>query len=249
MVLQMSSTAAAKTRHPINVHGSTYQITDYVGRAPKHGGYFAGNEANANPLPQGFLVEQPPGSATPPHFHETNQFQVVVGGTGWIGKHGGAPLQVHYVNGHTPYGPVTAGQEGLYYFTLRAAWDPGAKYLPESVERLKKGNQRTRIAEAPVDTAEALAARTATEVETVMAPEPDGLAAWLWRVGPSTEVTLPDPAGSGGQYHVVAAGAAVREGETLDLWSTLFVMPDDAPLTLKSGATGLDLLVLQFPKA
>ena len=48
MVLQMSSTAAAKTRHPINVHGSTYQITDYVGRAPKHGGYFAGNETPAN---------------------------------------------------------------------------------------------------------------------------------------------------------------------------------------------------------
>lgn len=72
-----------------------------------------GNEANDNGLPQGFLVEQPPHSVTPPHFHEVNQFQVFGGGGCKIGKHDAAPISVHYANGHTPYGPISAGEDGF----------------------------------------------------------------------------------------------------------------------------------------
>ena len=61
-------------RRAIDVHGQQYFLIRYLGMQPERGTYVDGNEANDNGLPQGFLVEQPPHSVTPPHFHEVNQF-------------------------------------------------------------------------------------------------------------------------------------------------------------------------------
>ena len=247
MLLQTSSAEAEKTRHPINVHGQTYYISDYMGRAPVNGGYVEGYEKHDNPLPQGFLVEQPPGSATPPHFHEANQFQVVVAGGGRIGKHDTPPLSVHYANAHTPYGPVCAGADGLFYFTLRSSWDPGAKYLPDAKDKLRKGNQRARYGGAALTDGATLAALGGASSVVLMAPEPDGLAAWLYRTGAGGRLVLPAPAGSGGQYHMVVGGAALRDGASLTAWSCLFVTPDEPALAIDAGPAGLELLVMQYP--
>ena len=70
---------------------------------------------------------QPPHSVTPAHFHQTNQFQVFVGGGGTVGKLRADPLTVQYAGANTPYGPITAEGEGIHYFTLRQEWDSGAK--------------------------------------------------------------------------------------------------------------------------
>ena len=71
----ITSAAYAKTgRKPIDVHGQTYHLSPYVGSAPLRGSYTPGNEKNDDGLPQGFLVEQPPNSITPPHFHDHEQF-------------------------------------------------------------------------------------------------------------------------------------------------------------------------------
>ena len=93
-----------------------------------------GNETNDNGLPQGFLVSQPPGSVTPPHFHETNQFQVFVGGSGRLGKRRADPVTVQFAGGHTPYGPIAAGDRGIQYFTLRQSWDPGREVPARNAE-------------------------------------------------------------------------------------------------------------------
>ena len=37
--------------------------------------------------PMAFLVEKTPGAVTPPHFHQSDQFQVVVAGRGMLGEH------------------------------------------------------------------------------------------------------------------------------------------------------------------
>ena len=86
MILGSSANAAAGRRKPIDVHGQIYYLSGYVGYTPVRGTYVEGNEANDDGKPQGFLVEQPPGSVTPPHFHEVDQFQVFVGGDGRIGN-------------------------------------------------------------------------------------------------------------------------------------------------------------------
>lgn len=249
MLLVTPAAEAAARARPVHVNGRDYTISEYVGAAPKKGHYVAGNEANDNGLPQGFLVDQPPNAVTPAHFHEPNQFQVFVDGNGRMGAHPAAPLTVQYANGHTPYGPIVAGDQGVRYFTLRQRWDPGAKYLPASKDLLRKGNQRTRIRSGIGVGSEAeRRARVESYGETVMAPEADGLAAWIWRMGPGARVVLPPPGDSGGQYLIVAAGTLVRDAVSLDRLSTIFVSPEETPIEAVAGPDGLDMLVLQFPR-
>jgi len=249
MLLQRSADEARRNQRRIQVNGHEYVLSAYVGAAPVRGMYVDGNEVNDNALPQGFLVQQPPGSVTPPHFHEVNQFQVFVGGGGRMGKRPAGPVTVQYANSHTPYGPIVAGEDGMTYFTLRAAWDPGAKYMPKSRDRLQKGNQRQTVA-APVmpSAPAALRALKAPETVTLIPREADGMAAWLLRLPPGCAMPIPDPADGGGQYHVVVSGGMLRGGEAMPALSCLFATTDEPAYEARAGADGLEMLVLQFPK-
>ena len=248
MLLVTPTPEAVKRQRQVHVNGRDYTLLEYVGAAPLRGQYQEGNEVNDNGMPQGFLVQQPPGAVTPAHFHEPNQFQVFVGGKGRIGAFAAAPLTVQYANGHTPYGPIVAGPEGVEYFTLRQRWDPGAKYLPANRDKLVKGNQRTRVKGALDVGSEAVrCCRKTVQVETVFAPEADGLAACLFRMGPGHAPRMPDPAGTGGIYFIVAAGSVVHDGRELPRLSTLYSTPDEPRIRLEAGPTGADLLVLHFP--
>jgi hypothetical protein len=248
MPIATSTAEAMQNQRQVHVNGHDYTLSEYVGAAPLRGKYVEGNEKNDNGLPQGFLVEQPPGSITLPHFHETNQFQVFVDGIGSMGKHAAEPLTVQYANGHTPYGPIKASETGVKYFTLRQRWDPGAKYMPGARDKLEKGNQRTRIkANIPLTTSDAQRALTDVAIDTIFEREDDGMAAWIYRVAPDRDVTTPDPTGTGGQYLVVAAGELSLGSKTYDRWSTIFVTGEEPAPTITATDKGLDLLVLQFP--
>lgn len=250
MLFATSTGEALKNQRQVHVNGHDYTLSEYVGAMPVRGEYKAGNETNDNGLPQGFLVYQPPNSVTPPHFHETNQFQVFVDGSGWMGKRAAAPLTVQYVNAHTPYGPIEAGDDGVHYFTLRQRWDPGAKYMPASRDRLVKGNQRMCIVgNIPISTDDERMARSEAASDGIIAPEADGLAAHICRVGPNHVIDLPDPALGGGLYLIVASGSVLHGADELDRWSTFYVTPDERAPELRAGQSGLDLLVLQFPRA
>ena len=167
-----------------------------------------------------------------------------------MGKHDASPVSVHYAGGHTPYGPIVAGDAGVNYFTLRGGWDPGAKYMPKSRDRLKPVRRRSRLADKiALSDAAALRQRDAASFEAVLAPEEDGLSAHLLRLGASMAAECPDPALGDGQYCLVANGT-LRHGEReLPLWSCLYLSRDEAPLRACAGTEGLELLVLQFPRA
>lgn len=250
MLLVTSATEAMRNQRQVHVNGKNYTLSEFVGAMPLRGHYQEGNEVNDNGLPQGFLVTQPPGSVTPAHFHEPNQFQVFVAGGGRLGAKTATPLAVQYANGHTPYGPIVAGVEGLSYFTLRQRWDPGAKYVPAALDKLRKGTQRTRMASGVELASESVRkARTCSKTETIFEAEADGLAAWVLRVGPKQKVCgLPDPREGGGQYLLVAGGSAIHDGKELPKWSTIFLSREEPPPPLTTGDSGLDLLVLQFPQ-
>ena len=246
MLLATSITQANERRQIVDVHGQEYLLREFVGAVPRHGTYVEGNEADDDGLPQGFLVSQPPGSVTPPHFHETNQFQVFVGGSGRLGKRRADPVTVQFAGGHTPYGPITAEDRGIQYFTLRQAWDPGAKYMPAMRGRLVRGRQRQRLAprvERPA--AEALGELGTLAVETLISREEDGMGAELVRLGPEMRCVL--PCGGGGQYQVVVAGTLVHEGEGLPRLSCRFATADESECEIEAGPAGLALLALQFP--
>jgi len=246
MLIATSITRANERRRVVDVHGQDYLLREFVGAVPRRGTYVEGNETNDNGLPQGFLVSQPPGSVTPPHFHETNQFQVFVGGSGRLGKRRADPVTVQFAGGHTPYGPIAAEDRGIQYFTLRQAWDPGAKYMPAMRSRLVRGRQRQRLAprvERPA--AAALGDLGSPTVETLIAPEADGMGAELVRLGPG--VRCVHPCGGGGQYQVVIAGTLVHDGEELPRLSCRFATADESECGFEAGPGGLAVLTLQFP--
>lgn len=68
-----------------------------------------------------------------PHYHEVDQFQVVLDGSGRLGRHAIGAGTVHYSDAYTVYGPIFAdAPDGLSYFTLRLDPAAGLNYMPES---------------------------------------------------------------------------------------------------------------------
>lgn len=249
MLYGKSAAEAARDSHVVRVNERDYVLNGYIGASPVLGHYVEGNEVNDNGEPQGFLVHQPPGAVTLPHFHETDQFQVVVDGAGRIGKSESRPVTVQYVNAHTPYGPVVAGDDGMIYFTLRACWDPGAKYMPACRDKLIRGNQRMRLVGGIVAGSDRQGgANSDITVETLIGEEADRLAAYLLRAQAGAAHSAPDPKGSGGQYIVVVEGSMLRAGEALGRLSCLFLTEDEPALDFRAGDDGLALLVLQLPR-
>lgn len=243
----IASLAEASARQrTVDVHGQSYMLREFVGAAPLRGTYVEGNEANDDRRPQGFLVSQPPGSVTPPHFHETDQFQVFVAGEGHFGKQAVAPVTVQFAAGHTPYGPIRAGAKGVQYYTLRQRWDPGAKYMPAMRDRLVRGRQRQRLAAAI--TAGQAGGQAGPALTTLMPLEPDGLLACVYRLQAGESLNGPDPASGGGQYQVVLHGALLHGGREYARLSVGYLAPEDERVPLLAGTCGLVLLVMQFPR-
>ena len=58
--------------------------------------------------PMAYLVEQAAGAVVAPHYHQVDQFQLFVGGSGRIGTHALEGVTVHYAGAHSPYGPTPA---------------------------------------------------------------------------------------------------------------------------------------------
>ena len=244
-----SADDARAARKPVEVQGRTYYLSPYMGTAPTRGRYEPGNEANDDGMPQGFLVEQPSGAVTPPHFHDHEQFQVVVDGGGFVGKKAAMPLSVHYAGGHTPYGPIVAGAEGIFYFTLRSRWDAGAKYMPASRDRLKPVKRKHRLAaEVPVPSGDALKSLGEGGCAEVMAPLDDGTCAYLFTMGAGKSVSMETPVTAGGQYAILVGGSAMDDGRALPRLSGFYRFRDEAPITVTAGEQGAAVLLMQFSK-
>ena len=198
---------------------------------------------------QAFLVEGTPGRVIRPHFHDYDQYQVIVSGDGVLGKHQLQVNAVHFSRRHTPYGPIVFG-EGMGFLTLRAVKDPGAQYLdePASLGKLKaldnrKPWQATELPKFEPTTPDA-ALHTFTELQ-----DEEGLASFSMSVAANAKALAPDPVHSNGQYLIIVRGSLHYEGREYKALSVAFVKPQEGPFELVAGAEGLDVLVLHFPKA
>jgi hypothetical protein len=204
--------------------------------------------------PMAFLVEKDAAAIVRPHFHAADQYQVIVQGGGRLGTHDVATVAVHYTDAYSAYGPIVAAGEGISWFTLRNAWDPGARYMPAERAQLREARARFQHREAtcgplaPLTEAE-LAALTDVSGNAVIEETKDGLGTWRYTVTPGGVARGPDPATGGGQFWLVSAGTAhVPGGALLPVNSCVFVAPDDAALEMFAGPAGADLLCMQFPK-
>ena len=100
MLSAIPSEAIASNADQVSKEGAS--ATDFIGR-----------RAETSDHPLAFLVNGPPAFVIPPHFHEIDQYQIFVGGSATLGKHKVLPGSVHYADAYTPYGPITATEDGV----------------------------------------------------------------------------------------------------------------------------------------
>lgn len=213
--------------------------------------YLIESETTTTPAPQAFLVHQQPGWVLPIHFHLQQQFQVVTRGHGTLGKQAVAPFTVHYSSREAGYGPLVAGEDGLDYLTLRAIADPGAWYLPEAREQMRKGLRKRHVTVGPIEVGprEALLALPGCAVHVLIEPDETGLAAWRVQTPPGAACAAPEQVNSGGRFHIVMGGTARTGSEEIGMPACVWCDGTEGPPHLVAGEQGLDLLVLQYPAA
>ena len=241
-IIATAEDASANRRRGKAADGVTFWHTLYIGTT-RH------NMAPGEPdpetgvlFPMAFLVEQDPGSTANAHYHQANQFQLVVGGHGTMGTHEARPVTVHYAAAHTAYGPIRASRdEGIDYFTLRNGFDPGARFMTMADNRAalrRVPGRRHR---------EAVMGPLGNETGAILGPEPDGMGAWRYRAAAGETVMGPDPAWGRGQYWVVLDGAMVADGTLVPKRSCVFLYPEDPPFSAVAGPEGVDVVAMQFP--
>ena len=228
-MVQIVSAADAKVHESSGKTGNHYVVSRYFTEGP-----------------QAFRIDfSEPHGVIKPHFHRVNQFQVIVGGGGTLGRNPVVPTAFHYTDGFTPYGPIVAGDEGISFFTIRSTPDgSGAHYMPESRAELEHKAGRNEVRQLEPRTC---AAGEATH-ETLIEATSDGLAAFALSAGPGTLFNGVDTSPDGGQYYIVIEGRVLHGGQELPSLSCLWVLPGDAPPSFETADESARLLVLQFPR-
>jgi hypothetical protein len=238
MVKAVASTETAEPResaHPQT--GVVYRVTDFIGTS----------RAEHAPGPQAFLTDVlTPNGVIRPHFHTVDGFHVITAGEGTVGKQ---PLRygtIHYTDAYTPYGPIAAGPDGIGILEFRNAHTATSHYMPDSRDELRgRKAGRNIVVDVRLDPAARPDAGRFTS-QTLIEPQPDGLAAYLVSAGGGARVAgeLADAAGA--RYYVVASGNVAYPGKTLDPWSCIFVGAGEPPPSIVAGPAGADVMVLQF---
>jgi hypothetical protein len=240
-----AETARVNRRRGAAADGVTFWHTLYLGTTRYNMTPGTPDPAPDALFPMAFLVEQDPGSTANAHYHQQDQFQLVVGGHGTLGLHEVRPVTIHFTGAHTAYGPIRASaEEGVWYFTLRNGFDPGARFMtmPENRVALRgiPGRRHREAVAGPLAT-------PTTATETLLGPEPDGMAAWRYTMTPGETVTGADPATGRGQYWVVTRGSLLHGGKALPAMSCAFVYPDDQAFQTAAGPDGAEVVAMQFP--
>jgi rubredoxin len=214
-------------------------------------GYF--NFPNDPDMPHASLNGHEPGAYfNEAHFHENDQFQVVIDGKFKIGKHELTPYCIHFTRAHTPYGPLVSDGCAFSFMVMRAHRDAGAQPLSEHGERLMKIPNRRPWQVSQAVTFPAPDARPASaqvllnEVPNVK--DDQGLAAYTMVLKPNAHADAPDPSRGDGQYVMVLKGSFIHDNREHKALGMVFVKPHEGPFRLQAGAEGLEALVLNFPE-
>ena len=198
--------------------------------------------------PQAFLVEYAPGRVLATHYHDVDEFQIVVAGHGTFGRHTVQPYAVHFARAYTPYGPITAGPQGLSFLTLRAQRDSsGPQKLPEKRAALEQVAGRRPFQAAQVATLGAVGDCVAiTPLERF--GDGAGLGAWVVDVPAGVSVRLPRAPGASGAYAALLKGSMRVDARLLLAPAVAFVEAHDEPMRVTAGDAAAQWLVLSFPQ-
>jgi hypothetical protein len=249
MIYTMSGTEALARRHVVKSPGTgiDHWGTEFFG--PR-------SSTSVAPGPQATMSEMNANETIVPHFHGVTQFQIFAAGYGKIGRGGDTlqPLTLQYKDRHTAYGPVVAGPHGLTFMALRIkTGDSAPVYLDKPGYRDKlKPSKRRNLISPPVGLSiePVMQYRQEAVWEPLFAERDikDEMAAHMLRLGAGMAATGPDPQQSGGYYLFVANGSLNWAGKSYPRWSMVVVEPNDDAVEFRAGDTGLEVLVLQYPR-
>lgn len=199
-------------------------------------------------LAQAWLLECTPQRLLRPHYHGTDQFQVIINGEGSMGKHKLVPHLVHFSKAYTPYGPIIWSDKGLGLLTIRPRRDAlGApQFMPDSREKLAAipGRKPWQLS-AVVDYPEADPARGLSPVACFSGEK--GLGVYTAKLKAGGSVVCPSPRDSDGQFILVMGGSLIYQNKIYNAFSIAYITPDENAVTLKAGDQGLNFVVLNFP--
>ena len=240
------SDAALSRSHYVSPHGAHSDVETYMGLNKALLGDAQVDPAVADPAiraPNAYLVSQAPGAELHAHFHASDQFQVIVGGSGRIGTHEVRAVMVHFAAAHSPYGPVWAGPKGLQYLTLRRAWDAGAQWMPAQAQQLRgmQGRRHLTYTSEPFPAhGRALPGADACAVTTLFQ---DGLTgAWVVDLRPGVAWRRDAKAD---HFVYLLDGSAEVHGVAMEPQACLFAGSEEEALFL-AGPSGARMLVAQF---
>jgi hypothetical protein len=222
-----------------NIEWKYVDYAEWRGRV----GRFIGTPATMHSGPQAFLVEiQSPGGTISPHFHDVDQFQVVIDGSGAIGKRKVEAVVAQYANAYTAYGPIVA-DDHLSYFTLRLAASGAFFPMPGSGSKIPKGVARRNV----VSSACLGSIPTVADQTDLTTPSEDGMQIESVRIPPNQQAYGAQGNG-GGQYYVVCSGSLVHGDALLPRRSLIHVERGENAALFVAGPAGVELLVVQFPR-
>jgi len=214
---------------------------DVVGRNNVHFRVesFLGDSSRLLPGPQVFLVRQGPNSVLDAHFHAVSQFQLFTRGEATLGRKPIATPVVHYADPWTTYGPISADDAGIDYFTIRMQADVGAGFMPESrVGKPRSGRSLSIHLDMAGD-------EGSWGSRTLYSDAHDGLALHQVAVAPGHRPVLPPLTGAGRLFTILVGALDVegrRHGE--GTWGRA---PDPSLDVSRAGELGAQLLCFDFP--
>ena len=198
--------------------------------------------------PMAFLAEGSANRVLRSHFHTVDQFQVIVNGSGLMGKHPVGPGGTHFSRAYTPYGPISYSDQGLGFITLRAHRDPGAQYMPESREVLDRVSERKPWQITAMPDFNLTPGASGVMMKAVEGLKDDrGLAGFSIVMKPGITAYAPDPSKGDGQYIVVLKGGIMHEGVHRKGLAVIWVGKNEGPFKLVAGPEGCEALILNFP--
>ncbi len=195
--------------------------------------------------PQAYLADLVnAGASIGAHFHDVDQFQLFVRGTGRLGRWPLTDRTFHYADAFTTYGPIVSEDAGVSFFTLRCAAALGHYHMPGSAEHHRGKRGRNIVVQLP-EVASLGAGETHTDV--LIPPHTDGLTALRYSLGPGATAKV-GASEAGSRYLVVTHGALRSSGEHLETGSLLHLEPGET-LDIAAGSDRAgEGLLLQFPR-
>ena len=182
------------------------------------------------------------------HFHEVDQFQVIMDGSGDFGRHPVKPYCVHFSRAYTPYGPLQANREtGWAFMVLRARFDSGAQRFPQAYDKLKQIPNRQPW-QVTTDISFPTPGPGVSVQDVPQIRDDQGLFTRTVVMGARTRMMTPDQEGGDGQYVIVVKGSLVHDGRERNAPAVVFLKRDEPAFEMVAGSEGLEAIVMNFPK-